>query len=259
MSSKSSSAPRFSAMTRTHLLRSCQKVKANFKSSIGCTQHGNFFVQSVLKLSAAYDESAGYSKKNFTTMPMQARGSMKVGRSAGVSGYCSLMGDAHMKPFGSSFTRPRSFSRMNAREASTSCLNVRFKARTSAWKAARSKSTSASHMLFFRRMGTNDITRQSSSMLHTFCFIFPSISFATGYLTSLGNGLSGCAASKGSLLSSPSFMSSSAVRQASVRLVGVSLSTSLSTVAPPSSLEMSSSFSRTMKWTRAERQCRSGV
>lgn len=73
------------------------------------------------------------------------------------------MGEADMKPLGKIFTLFRSstlqvdlnlsptWRSTCARAPSTNCLSVRFSARTKAWKAARSKSTSLSHMMFLSR------------------------------------------------------------------------------------------------------------
>mmetsp|Transcript_73169 Transcript_73169/g.161492 ORF Transcript_73169/g.161492 Transcript_73169/m.161492 type:complete len:261 (+) Transcript_73169:192-974(+) len=234
--------------------RSCQKVKANFMSSIGCQQHGKRFPRSTLKVSRSLPL---YSKKYFTTMPIQALGSMKAGNSAGVWGQESLRGEVHMKPLGKILTLERSFHKTCAKMPSTICLKVRFSARTKEWKAARSKSTSLSHITCLSFIGTKDITRQRSNFPHLASLSGCERLAATGYFTSSGKGFSGCAVSKGSPSRRPNFMSSRAVKQGSVRLAGVSFSKSLSTVAFPSSGEMKSSFSRSMKCTKALKECRS--
>mmetsp|Transcript_4036 Transcript_4036/g.9695 ORF Transcript_4036/g.9695 Transcript_4036/m.9695 type:complete len:235 (+) Transcript_4036:375-1079(+) len=167
------------------------------------------------------------------------------------------MGEAHMKPFGKILTLARSFSSTCASAPSTSCRKLRFSARTKAWKAARSKSTSESHMTFLSRIGTSDMTRQRMRVPHTLSLSAGERVAVLGYLMSFGKGLSACAASKGSPVSCPYFMSSRAVRHGSVRVGGVSFSTSLSTVAPPSSELIKSSFSRTMKCTSADKECKS--
>mmetsp|Transcript_47259 Transcript_47259/g.112296 ORF Transcript_47259/g.112296 Transcript_47259/m.112296 type:complete len:309 (-) Transcript_47259:1374-2300(-) len=253
MSSLSSSAPSVSAMVSTQRRKSCQKVNASLRSSTGCTQQGKRLPTSAAKLSASFL----YSKKYRTTIPMQARGSIKVGSSAGTCGYESLCtGDAHMKPLGNNLTLAKSFSRTDAKAPSTICRRVRLRTRTRAWKAAKSKSTSESHMMFLTLMGTKDMTRQRSSIPQTLSFSAPSSWLDVGYFTSDGKGLSGCAASNGSPLSWPYFMSSSAVRHGSVRFLGVSLRTSLRTVAPPSSAEIKSNFSKTRKCTKALKEWR---
>ena len=88
-------------------------------------------------------------------------------------------------------------------------------------------------------------------------FIILYLNSFPAHLISCGKALLCSAASKGSPVSWPTFMSSSAVKQGSVSCEGVSFSTSESTVAPPSSLLMRSSFSSTMKCTRAFKDTRS--
>mmetsp|Transcript_13470 Transcript_13470/g.40002 ORF Transcript_13470/g.40002 Transcript_13470/m.40002 type:complete len:340 (+) Transcript_13470:350-1369(+) len=182
-------------------------------------------------------------------MPMHARGGIKVGSTAGVDRWSSRFGEAHMKPQGRSFTRLRSFRMIDDKEASTICRSARFKMRTSEWKAAKSKSTSAFHMSFFSRIGTSDITRVSSSV----AFVLGSA--ALGYFTCSGKGLSGCD-SNGSPLRNPNFINSKAVKQGSWKLEGMSLSRLPRTVMPASS-EISPRFSRTMKCTPADSEFRS--
>mmetsp|Transcript_124576 Transcript_124576/g.398856 ORF Transcript_124576/g.398856 Transcript_124576/m.398856 type:complete len:212 (-) Transcript_124576:1776-2411(-) len=158
ISAAKSSAPNCSAMASTQRFTSSQKANVTLKSSIGWTQHGNFSESDLLKAPG----SPLYSKKKRTTMPMHARGSMKVGKIAGVSMWFSFFGDAHMKPAGSNLTRCRSFNSTDVKEASTNWRSARFSTRTREWKAVRSKSTSAFHMSFFSFMGTKDITRLKS-------------------------------------------------------------------------------------------------
>mmetsp|Transcript_101985 Transcript_101985/g.288780 ORF Transcript_101985/g.288780 Transcript_101985/m.288780 type:complete len:272 (-) Transcript_101985:142-957(-) len=187
-------------------------------------------------------------------MPMQARGSMKVGKMAGVCVLSSRSGEPHMKPAVSSFVRERSLSRTEARDASTNWRRALFSTRTSEWNADRSNSTSAFHMSAFSLIGTSDITLVRSSS------DFVSVSTgATGYFTSSGKGRSAWAASKGSPERMPNFIISSARRQGSCRARGVSHSTLPSTVMPPSSLEMRSRYSSTIICTRAASELTSCV
>eukprot|EP00443_Scrippsiella_acuminata_P080577 CAMPEP_0115563608 /NCGR_PEP_ID=MMETSP0271-20121206/102125_1 /TAXON_ID=71861 /ORGANISM="Scrippsiella trochoidea, Strain CCMP3099" /LENGTH=198 /DNA_ID=CAMNT_0002997827 /DNA_START=32 /DNA_END=626 /DNA_ORIENTATION=+ len=59
--------------------------------------------------------------------PMQARGSMNIGKMAAVCDGSSLQGDADMKPLGKSLTLSKSFSNTEAREASVNWRSARFK------------------------------------------------------------------------------------------------------------------------------------
>mmetsp|Transcript_57704 Transcript_57704/g.154199 ORF Transcript_57704/g.154199 Transcript_57704/m.154199 type:complete len:216 (-) Transcript_57704:306-953(-) len=157
-----------------------------------------------------------------------------------------------MKFAGSSLSLLRSSSKTDAKHASTICLSVRLRMRTSEWKAARSNSTWAFHMSFLSFIGTSDMTRLSSII-----DFFVESTLADGYLTCSGKGLFGSAASKGSPERMPNFIISSATRQGSWNCFGVSHSTSSSTVMPPSSLDMNPRCSNTMKWTSAASEFRS--
>mmetsp|Transcript_54903 Transcript_54903/g.103027 ORF Transcript_54903/g.103027 Transcript_54903/m.103027 type:complete len:213 (-) Transcript_54903:1453-2091(-) len=210
MSDCNSSAPNGSAISLTHRFRSFQNVKAIFKSSRGCTQHGNLASRSLWKFAGVASCFVSYSRKNLTTIPMQARGSMKVGINAGVCRWSSFFGEAHMKPRGKSLAFERSLSKIDASDASTSCRRARFKMRTSEWNAARSNSTSAFHMSFFSFIGTSDMTRLSKSTDLTRGF-----TGARGYSTCCGKGRSGEAASKGSPERTPNFIISRATRHGS--------------------------------------------
>mmetsp|Transcript_110608 Transcript_110608/g.292039 ORF Transcript_110608/g.292039 Transcript_110608/m.292039 type:complete len:243 (+) Transcript_110608:427-1155(+) len=159
-----------------------------------------------------------------------------------------------MKFAGSSLSLLRSSSKTDAKHASTICLSVRLRMRTSEWKAARSNSTWAFHMSFLSFIGTSDMTRLSSII-----DFFVESTLADGYLTCSGKGLFGSAASKGSPERMPNFIISSATRQGSWNCFGVSHSTSSSTVMPPSSLDMNPRCSNTMKWTSAASEFRSFV
>mmetsp|Transcript_33787 Transcript_33787/g.94970 ORF Transcript_33787/g.94970 Transcript_33787/m.94970 type:complete len:243 (-) Transcript_33787:1107-1835(-) len=157
-----------------------------------------------------------------------------------------------MKFAGSSLSLLRSSSKTDAKHASTICLSVRLRMRTSEWKAARSNSTWAFHMSFLSFIGTSDMARLSSI---TDFFVGPTP--ADGYCTCQGNCPSGPAALKGSPERMPNFIISRATRQGSWNRLGVLLSTTSSMVMPPSSPDMSSRCSKTMKWTSAASEFRS--
>mmetsp|Transcript_81087 Transcript_81087/g.235212 ORF Transcript_81087/g.235212 Transcript_81087/m.235212 type:complete len:283 (-) Transcript_81087:1413-2261(-) len=244
--SASSWIPRGSAALSTHRLNSSQNAKAHCKSSIGCTQHGNFW-------EVTFENSAGsprYSKKWRTTIPMQARGNMKVGRTANVCKWSSFLGEEHMNSFGSNDARCKSHKSTDASDASTNCRRARFKILTKEWNAAKSKSTSAFHMSFFNFMGTSEVTRQRNN-------IAPVSGVASGgYPTFAGNGFSGCAGWNGSLLRTSKLSISNATKQGSTKCLGQSFNASPRTVMLPSP-EMYPRFSKTIRCTNAAKEFKS--